>query len=141
MAFTGSDGREHQPVMIHRALMGSMERFFGCLIEHYAGAFPLWLSPTQVAVFPLAGEVEAYAQEVAQKLEAAGLRVEFRGSEEHLNTRIKEAQRLKTPYMAIIGKREAESGSVALRARDGKQDVLPLQGLQDKLRAEVEAKA
>ncbi len=140
MAFTGSDGKDHQPVMIHRALMGSMERFFGCLVEHYAGAFPLWLSPVQVAVFPIAEEVETYAQEVAGKLQDAGFRVEYQDAGVHLNTRIKEAQRLKTPYMAVVGKREAESGAVALRSRSGKQEVVAVDDLLTRLKGELDRK-
>lgn len=140
MEFTGSDGKQHRPVMIHRALMGSMERFFGCLIEHYAGAFPVWLSPVQVAVFPIAEEVESYAQEVVARLQAEGLRVEYRDASEHLNNRIKEAQRLKTPYMAIVGKREAESRAVALRSRSGKQEVVALDDFVSRVKAEVESR-
>ncbi len=141
LGFTGQDGRAHRPVMIHRALMGSMERFFGCLVEHYAGAFPLWLAPTQVAVLPIAEEVEAYARELADKLLAADLRVEFLGADEHLNSRIKEMQRQKVPYMAVVGKREAEAGAVALRSRGGKQEVVPVADLLARLVDEVAKKA
>ena len=141
LGYTGSDGKEHRPVMIHRALMGSMERFFGCLIEHYAGAFPLWLSPTQISVFPLNAEVEGYASELADRLRNAGMRVDYEGAEQHLNSRIKEAQRQKVPYMAVVGNREAEARSVALRLRGGSQEVLTADDLVARLTDEVARKA
>ncbi|MBU6427873.1 MAG: threonine--tRNA ligase [Cyanobacteria bacterium REEB65] len=141
LTFTGADGKEHRPVMIHRALMGSMERFFGCLIEHYAGHFPLWLCPVQCSVFPIATEVEPYAEAVAAKLRAAGLRVDYRDASEHLNSRIKDAQRQKIPYMAVVGNREAEANSVALRLASGKQQILQLDELASRLQQQANEKA
>jgi len=141
LGFTGQDGRQHRPVMIHRALMGSMERFFGCLVEHYGGAFPLWLAPTQVAILPINEEVDAYAQDVAARLRDKGMRMEYLGADEHLNTRIKEMQRQKVPYMAVVGKREADAGSVALRTRGGKQEVVTVSDLLARLGEEAATRA
>lgn len=141
LTYKGSDGKEHRPVMLHRALLGSIERFFGCLVEHYSGAFPLWLAPVQAEVFPLNAEVEDYARDVAARLEAAGLRIGYQDASEHLNNRIKEAQRLKTPYMLVVGKREAEAGTVALRTRAGKQMVMALEEAVQKLAHESESRA
>ncbi len=141
MKFTGADGKEHRPVMIHRALMGSMERFFGCLVEQYAGHFPLWLAPVQCSVFPIAQDVEEAALQIADTLRKAGLRIEYRDAGDHLNARIKEAQLAKVPYMAVIGKREAEAGTVALRLGTGKQEVMAVGDLVDRLTREVQDKS
>jgi len=117
LKFVGEDGREHRPYMVHRALLGSMERFFGVLIEHYGGAFPVWLAPVQAILIPIADRHVPYAQEVAQQLRAAGLRVQVDDRRERMNAKIRDAQLQKIPYMLIVGDREAEAGAVAVRLR------------------------
>jgi threonyl-tRNA synthetase len=119
MVYVGKDGLERRPYMVHRALLGSWERFFGLLIEHYAGAFPVWLSPVQVQVIPIADRHIAYAYGVMEQLRAAGLRVEVDDSGSRMQAKIREAQLHKIPYMAIVGDREVESNTVALRLRTG----------------------
>ncbi len=121
LAFVGEDGQEHRPYMIHRALLGSMERFFGVLIEHYGGAFPVWLCPVQVEVIPIADRHVEPAQAIAGQLKAAGLRVELDDSSDRMNAKIRNAQLQKIPYMLVIGDREAADGAVNLRLRDGEQ--------------------
>lgn len=119
LEFVGQDGGRHRPYMVHRALFGSMERFFGVLLEHYGGAFPVWLSPVQAVVIPITDEHVAYAHQVGEKLKAAGLRVEVDDGNERMNAKIRNAQKQKVPYMLIIGDREMEAGQVALRLRSG----------------------
>jgi threonyl-tRNA synthetase len=120
MGYTGADNQEHQPIMIHRALMGSLERFIGVLIEHYAGAFPLWLGPVQVRVMNITDAQADYCQELYSQLRKLGVRVEKDLRNEKLNYKIREAQLAKTPYMLIIGDKEKENGTVTVRLRDGK---------------------
>jgi threonyl-tRNA synthetase len=120
IGYTGEDGREHQPIMIHRALMGSLERFFGVLIEHYAGAFPLWLAPVQARIMNITDAQLEYAQTVYRELRAAGVRVESDIRNEKLNFKIREAQIAKVPYMLIVGDSEVAAGQVTVRLRDGK---------------------
>jgi len=117
MRFVGADGQDHQPYMVHRALLGSLERFFGVLIEHYGGAFPLWFAPVQAKVIPIADRHIDYAREVMAKLQAAGLRVEVDAGSERMNNKIRNAQMAKIPYMLVIGDREQEAGQVAVRLR------------------------
>ncbi len=117
LEYIAEDGRKHRPLMVHRALFGSVERFFGILIEHYAGAFPTWLSPVQAAVLPITDKQSAYAHEVEGKLKAAGVRVTVDDRNEKINLKIREAQLQKTPYMLVIGGREADAGQVAVRHR------------------------
>jgi threonyl-tRNA synthetase len=119
LAYIGEDGQEHRPYMIHRALMGSMERFMGVLIEHYAGAFPAWLAPVQVMLIPIADRHVDYARQTAARLKEAGLRVEVDDRNERMNAKIRDAQLQKIPYMLVVGDKEAESGQVALRLRSG----------------------
>jgi len=119
MTYVGEDGKEYQPYMVHRALLGSLERFFGALIEHYAGAFPVWLSPVQAVLIPIAERHLEYARSLADRLKAAGLRVEVDQSGERMQAKIRDAQMLKVPYMLVIGDREMEAGQVNLRLRDG----------------------
>ncbi|MEA3338480.1 MAG: threonine--tRNA ligase, partial [Chloroflexota bacterium] len=119
MTYVGEDGKEHRPYMVHRALLGSLERFFGVLVEHYGGAFPVWLSPVQVALIPIADRHADYAHSVAEQLQAAGLRVEVDDSSERMRAKIRDAQMEKIPYMLIIGDREIEADQVNLRMRDG----------------------
>ena len=119
MAYIGEDGKEHRPYMVHRALLGSLERFFGVLVEHYAGAFPVWLSPVQVVLIPIADRHVEYARSVAGQLQAAGLRAEVDDSGERMQAKIRDAQLQKVPYMLVVGDREMEAGQVNLRMRDG----------------------
>ena len=118
MTYIGQDGEAHRPYMIHRALLGSMERFMGVLIEHYAGAFPLWLAPVQVVMVPITDHHVAYAEKVADDLRAAGLRVDVDASSERMNKKIRNAQLQKVPYMLVVGDKEAEEGTVAVRTRN-----------------------
>ena len=118
LEYIGEDGQAHQPVMIHRAPFGSMERFVGILIEHFNGAFPLWLAPVQVVAIPIADRHIAYAQQVTADLRAAGLRVEVDAGSDRMNKKIRNAQLQKIPYMLVVGDREAEEGTVAVRTRD-----------------------
>jgi threonyl-tRNA synthetase len=117
LEYIAEDGKAHQPVMVHRALWGSVERFFGVLIEHYAGAFPLWLAPVQAIVLPITDSQNEYARQVADQLGAAGIRTELDSRSEKVNFKIREAQLQKIPYMLVIGGREAEAGTVAVRHR------------------------
>ena len=128
LEYTGADNTPHRPIMLHRVLVGSMERFVGGLIEHYAGAFPLWLAPEQVRVIPISDDVTDASRSIVDRLKAAGVRVHLDDRSETLNYRIREAETLKIPYMAVVGKREAESDSIALRVRGAgkKQEVLPV---------------
>ena len=119
MTYVGEDGKEYQPYVVHRALLGSLERFFGALIEHYVGAFPVWLSPVQAVLIPIAERHLEYARSLADRLKAAGLRVEVDQSGERMQAKIRDAQMLKVPYMLVIGDREMEAGQVNLRLRDG----------------------
>jgi threonyl-tRNA synthetase len=105
--------------MIHRALLGSLERFFGILIEHYAGAFPVWLAPVQAQVIPIAERHLEYAEQVKDQLKKAGIRVHVDGRNERMNAKIRDAQLQKVPYMLIIGDREAQAGAAAVRTRSG----------------------
>ena len=119
MTYTGDDGGEHRPIMIHRALMGSLERFIGVLIEHYAGAFPLWLAPEQARVMNITDAQADYCDDVYARLRALGVRVEKDVRNEKLNYKIREAQLMKVPYMLIVGDREKEDGTVTVRKKDG----------------------
>lgn len=118
LEFTGEDGQKHRPVMIHRAPFGSMERFVGILIEHFNGAFPLWLSPVQAIVIPITDNHVQYAGQVAAELRKAGLRIEVDDSSNRMNSKIRDAQLQKVPYMLIVGDRESENNTVAVRTRN-----------------------
>ncbi|MGI5835965.1 MAG: threonine--tRNA ligase [Chloroflexota bacterium] len=117
ISYIGEDGEKHRPYMVHRTLLGSMERFFAILVEHYAGAFPIWLAPTQAVILPIADRHLSYAEETASKLRSAGLRVEVDARREKVNFKIREAQLQKVPYMLIVGDKEIASGAAALRSR------------------------
>ena len=117
LEYVGEDGEKHRPVMIHRALLGSIERFIGVITEHFAGAFPTWLSPVQVKVLPITDRAAAYADQVAAQLDQAGYRGEVDHRNEKIGKKIREAQLEKIPYMLVVGDKEAESGQVAVRAR------------------------
>ena len=119
MTYMGDDGAEHQPIMIHRALMGSLERFIGVLIEHYAGAFPLWMAPEQARIMNITDDQALWCEEVLGKLRSQGVRVEKDLRNEKLNYKIREAQMMKVPYMLIVGEREKADGTITVRKRDG----------------------
>ncbi len=119
MTYVGEDGREHRPYMIHRALLGSMERFMGVLIEHYGGAFPVWLAPVQAVIIPIADRHNEFAHSLASQLKGAKLRVQVDDRGERMNAKIRDAQMQKIPYMLVIGDREVEAGTVAVRLRSG----------------------
>jgi threonyl-tRNA synthetase len=127
LEYIGEDGKAHRPVMIHRALLGSLERFFGVLIEHYGGAFPLWLAPVQAVVIPVAERHREYAHAVAERMRGNGLRVNVDDRSDTMGYRIREAQIQKVPYMLVVGDREIEAGAVAVRHRHagdlGKMEV------------------
>ncbi len=141
--YTGADNAPHRPVMLHRVLVGSMERFVGGLIEHYAGAFPVWLAPEQVRVIPIATDFADAAKSVVDRLKAAGARAHLDDRSETLNYRIREAETLKIPYMAIVGKREAESDSIALRIRGAgkKQDVMTVADFEAMVKNQIETRS
>lgn len=122
MTYVGADGLDHRPYMVHRALLGSIERFFGVLIEHYAGAFPAWLAPVQAIVIPIADRHNDYAYQVAAQLKAADLRVEVNDSGDRMQAKIRAAQLQKVPYMLIVGDREMQNGAVSVRLRNN-QDL------------------
>jgi len=126
MTFTDSDGAEKRPYMIHRALLGSLERFFGVLIENYGGAFPVWLSPVQVVVIPVAATFDDYAKEVVKEMRLKGIRVQADLGNDRLNHKIRYHQTQKVPYMLVVGEREQESRSVNVRIRTGEKSDLPL---------------
>src|SRR5664279_5034870 len=121
LTYQGSDGERHQPVMIHRALFGSVERFIGLLTEHYAGAFPAWLSPVQVAGIPISNEQVRHLRDVADRLRAQGIRVEVDESDDRMQKKIRTAQQAKVPFMLIAGASDAAAGAVSFRYRDGEQ--------------------
>jgi threonyl-tRNA synthetase len=142
LEYIGEDNKPHQPVMIHRALFGSMERFFGVLIEHYAGAFPMWLAPVQVAVLPITDRVNDYAEEVAHELRSANFRVESNLRSEKIGAKIRDAQLKKVPFMLVLGDREMEQKTVAVRERvQGDIGVMPIAEFKEMARKLVETRA
>ncbi len=141
-AYVGEDGQKHRPVMLHRAILGSFERFLGVLIEHYAGRFPLWLAPVQAVVATITQDADAYARRVLEALQAAGLRAEADLRNEKINYKVREHSLAKVPVLLVVGKREAESGKVALRRLGGEaQEVLALEDAIHRLKAEAQAPA
>lgn len=120
--YVGADGEKHRPIMIHRAIFGSIERFIGILIEHYAGKFPVWLSPVQVKILPVSDKYLAYARQVAGQLKEKGIRAEIDDRSEKLGYKIRQARLDRVPYMAILGEKEQEAGTLSVRCRDGAQD-------------------
>jgi threonyl-tRNA synthetase len=142
MTFVDHDGKEKRPYMVHRALLGSLERFFGVLIEHYGGAFPLWLAPVQAVVIPVAPAFNDYASEVKKELASAGFRVNADLSNDRMNAKIREAQTQKVPYMLILGESEQEARQVSLRTRAGdKENGIPLEDFRERMRMKVDTKA
>jgi threonyl-tRNA synthetase len=142
LEYVGEDGERHQPVMVHRAIFGSVERFFGVLIEHYAGAFPLWLAPVQMGLVPISERHHAYAKKVEAELKAAGLRVEVDDRNEKMNGKIRDFANLKTPYILVFGDKEEIAGAVSVRTRaKGDQGSMPLAEFIAKAKALVDSRS
>jgi threonyl-tRNA synthetase len=142
LEYTAADGKPHTPVMVHRALLGSVERFFGVLIEHYAGAFPVWLSPVQAVVLPISEKQAGYAKKVTEELRLAGIRAELDDRNEKLNARIRDAQLQRVPFMLVVGDREAQDGGVSVRRRDtGDAGIRPLADFKSYLRELIDTRA
>jgi threonyl-tRNA synthetase len=142
LEFVGEDGARHQPLMVHRALLGSVERFFGILIEHYAGAFPLWLAPTQVEICPVSEKVAEYAKHVHATLKNHGIRVHLDDRNEKLPAKIRDAQMQKVPYMLVVGPKEAEAGTVSVRHRSkGDLGPRPLADVVSSLQEEISSRS
>ena len=138
LTYIGDDGKEHQPYMVHRALLGSLERFTGVLIEHYGGAFPVWLAPVQAVVIPIADRHLDYAADVQAQLAAAGARVQTDARGERMNAKIREAQLQKIPYMLVVGDREAAAGAAAVRLRSGENlGAIPVADIAARIAAET----
>ena len=140
LEYTGADGEKHRPVMIHRVVLGYIERFIGIITEHYAGAFPVWLAPVQVRVLTITDRANEAAEKVAAALDAAGLRVEKDLRNEKIGKKIAEGRSQKIPYLLILGDKEAESGTVAVRSRGGDEGVMALDDFIARVNEEVRAK-
>lgn len=141
LEYTGADNEKHRPVMIHRVVLGSVERFIGVITEHFAGAFPLWLSPVQVSVIPISNAFNDYAEEVRDRLDAAGIRVEADLRNETMKLKIREAQLQKTPYMLVVGEREQNDKAASVRNRKGENlGAMPVDVIIAKLRREIDDK-
>ena len=141
MTYIGEDGKKHRPYMVHRALMGSLERFFGILIEQYAGAFPMWLAPEQARLLPVSEKQLDYAKQVELELRRKGFRVETDVRASSHGAKIKDARNARIPYLLVVGEREAEEGAVAARSRrEGELGTLSIEQLAEKMRFEVENK-
>jgi threonyl-tRNA synthetase len=134
LTYVGADGVEHRPVMIHRAMLGSLERFMAILIEQTGGAFPLWLAPVQAVVLPVSEKFAGYAEEVRVRLAAGGVRAELDARNEKLGYKIREAQLQKVPYMLVVGAREQEEGTVSVRRRAGEDlGAMPVEGFLERV--------
>ena len=141
LEYVGEDGEKHRPIMIHRALLGSIERFIGVITEHFAGAFPTWLSPVQVKLLPVTDRAAEYAKDIAAKLDAQGFRVEVDGRNEKIGKKIREAQLEKIPYMLVVGDRDMEAGTVSVRHRaEGDLGAMSLEAFSAMLRQVVDGK-
>ncbi len=140
--YVGEDGKQHRPYMIHRALLGSIERFMGVLVEHYGGAFPLWLAPAQAVLIPITDRNLDYVYAAAEKMKAEGLRVTVNDSSDRMGAKIRDAEKLKIPYMLVVGDREQEAGTVAPRLRSGEQlDPISVDDLMDRMLEEIKTHA
>jgi len=140
MKYIGADGKKHQPVMIHRAPFGSFERFTGIIIEHFGGAFPTWLAPEQVRIIPVAESFAKYGKELFDEMIDEEIRAKLDDRSETLGYRIREAQKMKVPYIIIVGEKEVADNKVAIRTRDGKQEVLPKDEFISKIKTEIKEK-
>ena len=138
LEYTGADGEKHRPVMIHRVVFGSIERFIGILTEHFAGAFPVWLSPVQAIVLPITDRQHEAAAKIKDQLAAAGIRVELDGRSEKIGYKIREAQLQKIPYMLVVGDKELENGTVSVRSRKGVDlGAMPLDAFMARIKEEI----
>ena len=141
LEYVGADGEKHRPIMIHRVVFGSIERFIGILIEHFAGAFPTWLAPVQVRVLPISEKYMDYAKSVEQKLQDAGIRTELDERSEKIGYKIREAQTAKIPYMLVVGQKEEEEGAVSVRSRaEGDQGAKKLDEFIAEILTEIKNK-
>jgi len=141
VTYVGQDGQPHQVVMIHRVVLGSMERFFGGLIEHYAGAFPIWLAPVQAKILPVTSDLNDYATYVKDEMTKSKLRVEADLRSEKLGFKIREAQLEKVPYMLVVGKREEEGKTASVRLRSGEDlGPMPIQDIIERINTEIDQK-
>ena len=142
LEYNGADGEKHRPIMIHRVAFGSVERFIGILIEHYAGAFPLWLAPEQARIIPVSDKQNDYAQKVLERLKTEGIRATIDKRAEKMGWKIRQAQLEKIPYMLVIGDKEIEAGAVAVRSRkDGDLGTTEVGDLLSKLKKEIDDKS
>ena len=141
MTYIGEDGEKHRPVMVHRTIFGSIERFIGILTEHYAGAFPTWLAPVQVKILPITDKQLSYGRKLYEELFQAGVRVELDERNEKIGYKIREAQVQKIPYMLVIGDREVENNTVSLRKRgEGDLGAVPFHEFKEKVLEEIKKK-
>jgi len=142
LKYIDENGQEQQPIVIHRSSIGAIERSMAFLIEHYAGAFPVWLAPVQVKILPIADRHLEYARKVAADMKAEGMRVEVDERSERLPAKIRDAQMEKVPYMLVVGDKEIENNQVAVRSRlGGQQEVMELKAFQDKVLSEIKSKS
>jgi len=142
MTYIGQDGQKHRPYMVHRALLGSLERFFGILIEHYAGAFPLWLAPEQVRILPISEKFEDYAKTLEAKLREKNIRCSIDLEADPIGGKIRRARNQRIPYLLVVGEREAETGEVAVRSRaNGEEGAMKFETLLERLEKEIAEKA
>ena len=141
LTFVGQDGKYHRPFMVHRALLGSMERFFGTLVEHYAGNFPVWLAPVQAVVLPISDQQMDFAQEIGQTLSEGGVRCEVDDQDAKLGYKIREAETQKVPYMLVVGKEEVLSGQVSVRRHgDGDLGKMNIEDFVSRIQEETTSK-
>jgi threonyl-tRNA synthetase len=142
LQYIGSDGEKHQPIVIHRVIFGSIERFIGILIEHFAGKFPTWLSPVQVKVLPISDQYNDYAKAIIKKLEEKNIRVEFDDRAEKIGYKIREARNERVPYIIIIGEKEQNTESISLRSRkQGDEGFCSLDSFISRITEEIDSKA
>ena len=141
MTYVGQDGLKHRPFMVHRALLGSLERFFGILIEHYAGAFPVWLAPEQVRILPISEKFNDYAYSLATKLKAAHIRYTVDDAADTIGGKIRKARNMRIPYMLVVGEREEANGEVAVRSRKGEEGAQPFEAVLARIQQEIADKA
>jgi threonyl-tRNA synthetase len=141
MSYVGEDGKKHQPYMVHRALLGSLERFFGILVEHYAGAFPTWLAPEQARVLPITDNQIEYAEKIKKSLRSVGIRVGIDTRSENIGSKIKAARNDRTPYLLVVGDKEMENGTLAVRSRrEGQLGEISAEDLKCKILNDIEEK-
>jgi threonyl-tRNA synthetase len=141
LVYTDNTGKEVSPIMVHRAVLGSYERFLVLLIEHFAGAFPLWLSPIQAMIIPISEKFKDYENEILEELKKNDIRAEIDDSDESLGKRIREAEKQKIPYILVVGEKEEKDGLVAIRSReDKKQNVMKIKEFLEKIRKEIDEK-